>query len=202
MSLSLSHQPVQPVTVSSMKPDPLSSTCNSCQYHQEHISNHMLNINNTCLYQACTKITNIPSQDMCACTIPCTKPIPYHASIHVPSTCTINHVPTMYINYVYQHHTMYQPCTSTPYHVPTMYINHHHIPCTMKCASTICQEYVPNVYQACIYITNKCLIHIPKMYLKQCAQYPTCSSNHVPQPYTISLMICLNHAIHHNIINM
>ena len=41
--------------------------------------------------------------------IPYHVPTLYHASA-CTTTCTINRVPNMYINYVYQHHTMYQKC--------------------------------------------------------------------------------------------
>jgi hypothetical protein len=93
--------------------------------------------------------------------------------------------------------------------LPSMYQDHQHTitryvsqPCTKACTKpSTCTipsiNHVPQPVQPCINVTKECLIHIPKMYLKQCAQYPRCSSNHVPQPYTISLMICLNHAIHH-----
>jgi hypothetical protein len=122
-----------------MEPYPLSSTCNSCQYHQEHISNYIANITTTCLYQACTKITTYHHK-ICVSTkyqpVPCINL--YHNLYHQP--CTITRASTMHhtytipgINHVpYQvsimYHTMYltvcQPCTST------MYINT--IPCTNK----------------------------------------------------------------------
>jgi hypothetical protein len=89
----------------------------------------MPNITKTSLYQACTKITNISSQDMCLNHVP--RHVPNHQPI--PSTMyhnkCINHAPSLYhtkyqsctipcANHVHQHHTMYQSYTiscHTPY---------------------------------------------------------------------------------------
>jgi hypothetical protein len=159
----------------------------------------MSNITNTCLYQACTKITNIPSQDMCLNHVPKHvpnhQPVPYQASTmyhnlyhnkcinHAPTPVPcINHAPTpvpytstMYINTI--------PSTNhVPYHVSTMYINTCTIPCTITSASTMHQTY-----------TISCINHVP---------YQSCI-NHVPyhQPCTIyhvprNVPLTMNHNIH------
>jgi hypothetical protein len=69
LSLTYYHQPV---TIIDIKHKRTRST------HIDHIPrtslNQMLNITNTYFCQACTKITNIPSQDMCLNHVP--KPVP------------------------------------------------------------------------------------------------------------------------------
>jgi hypothetical protein len=101
----------------------------------------MSNITNTCLYQACTKITNIPSQDMCLNHVPNHQPVPYQTSIvyhNLYHTKYINHAPTPVPNCAStMNHNIYhmpQPSTTyintipstniVPYHLSTMYLNH------------------------------------------------------------------------------
>jgi hypothetical protein len=143
MSLSQHVIFIATITISSMKLDPLSIACNPCQYHQDNISNHMLNITTTCLYPSCTKITTYHHNIFFSTKyqlVPCINL--YHNLCHQPctitsastmyQTCTIpsiNHVPyhvsIMYHTiYLTMYLTMFQPCTST------MYINT--IPCTNK----------------------------------------------------------------------
>jgi hypothetical protein len=176
----------------------------------------MSNITNTCLYQACTKITNIPSSTTMyhACTMhqPVPQPVPstmYHNKCinHAPNLHhqhlyhTMSTMPsTMHINHVHQpstlYHTMCQPCTSTMHKTST------NMPISPRCASsTMPTSSVQHAPQSCAKPRTKlCLNKYYTNINKTCIQ--SCTSNHVPQPYTISLMICLNHAIHHNIINM
>jgi hypothetical protein len=123
----------------------------------------------------------------------------YHASTmhhpvpqHVPSVMYQHCTSTMYIKTIPCTNHVHQPCASTPYHVPTMY-------------HEMCINHIPRICAKCVprmYIDHQQVPHTYTKNLKQCAQYPTCSSNHVPQPFTISLMACLNHAMNHNIINM
>jgi hypothetical protein len=87
LSLPLSHQPItnQPIIVSNLSLyQPV--TCQHVQpvtVHMDHIPrtphNYISNITNACLYQAYTKITNIPSQDMCLNHVP--KHIPNHQPV-------------------------------------------------------------------------------------------------------------------------
>jgi hypothetical protein len=130
----------------------------------------MLNITNTCLYQACTNITTYHHK-ICVST----KYQPVNHASSAPTmhqTCTINHVPCMHQPctkhvHAHVHHVPYHvpPCASTmyicinhvPYHVPTMYINHvhqhhtiYHKISSMKCLNhmpRICAKCVPSIYQ-------------------------------------------------------
>jgi hypothetical protein len=127
-----------------MKPDPQSSRTPL---------NQMLNITNTCLYQARTKFTNITSQDMClnhvpnlyqimdqSCTKTCTKHVPYH----VPNLCQIMHQPKP------------MPChVPTPYHASNMYLIMH------QCHQGMPHTYTKNVSQT--------MCQISKMFIKPCA---------------------------------
>jgi hypothetical protein len=210
LSLSLSHQPIQPITVSSMKLDSLSSTCYLCQDHQKHISNHMLNITNTCLYQACTKHVSQPSTNL------------YHASTYTYTiNKCINHEENLY-HHMYQNkcinHSPIVDISSTivPYHVPTMHINHKHLYHTMcqPCTSTIntctipCSNHAHKPYQyhqdmpqaLCQHqVSNMHLNHVPNQEQSYSSTriIPITSSNiqhsnHVPQTNVISLMIFLD----------
>jgi hypothetical protein len=135
-----------------MKPDPLSSACNSCQDHQEHISSYVLNITNTCLYQACTNITTYHHK-ICVSSkyqpVPCINMYLYHQQVHQPctkpvsplvpqqvhqpctNTCIINHVPTMYMHIkLYHIKHVHRPCTSTINTCTIPCANHVHQPTT------------------------------------------------------------------------
>jgi len=82
-------------------------------YHMHHIPrtplNYISNITNTCLYQECTNITNIPSQYMCPNQVPT-------STMHHPSTyartCTI-----MCANHAHQPYTIscITPCVNHAY---------------------------------------------------------------------------------------
>jgi hypothetical protein len=184
----------------------------------------MSNITNTCLYQACTKITNIPSQDMCLNQVPtCTM---HHAStcaIPVPSTMyhnmCINHASTIYqsciipcatmhINHAYQHvhqhHTMYQSCTIPSInHVPqqctsTMCIQ----PCTNTCTKPCASTMHLNLYHM---PQPSTMYHVPSTNMYHTMYQPCTSINHVHQhpyhvhiPYTIYHEMCLNHIPYHS----
>jgi hypothetical protein len=158
---------IQPVIVTNLS---LSLIQNQILDHQEHLSTRCSNITKTCLYQACTNISYISSQDMISTMYE------YIITIYVPY-----HVSTMYIKPV--------PCTKlcinhapklVPYHVSTMYIN----TCTMY--QTVHQSCTNTYTIPCI---NHVPYHAPNLYH---------TINHVPpSTYTISLMICLNHPIHH-----
>jgi hypothetical protein len=167
---SLPHQPIQPITISSMKIDPLSSACNSCQYHQEHISNHMLNITNTCLYQACTNITTYHHN---ICVLIKYQPVPCINMYH--QRCTTTSAPTMH-----------QPCTSTMYmHINMCQpcANHALQPCTSICANHALQPCTStNVPYRIPYHVPQTICH--EMYINH-IPYQTSIMYHIPyqQPY-------------------
>jgi hypothetical protein len=74
----------------------------------------MSNITNTCLYQACTNITNIQSQYMCINHVPNHQPIPYQASTVYHNKC-INSI----ISYTMYHKISTMKCLNkVPKHVP------------------------------------------------------------------------------------
>jgi hypothetical protein len=136
----------------------------------------MSNITNTCLYQACTKITNIPSQDMCLNHVPKHvpnhQPVPYQASTmyhNLYHNKCINHAPNLYHISTINHH---QPCINhVPYHVPCL----NHQPCTST-PYTMYHTMYQHVHQQCT--STPVPYHVPTMYL-----------NHIPyhsiMPYTI-----------------
>jgi hypothetical protein len=155
----------------------------------------MSNITNTCLYHACTNITNIPSSTNM-----------YHASTmchnlyHQP--CTITSASTMHQTLHHQHmyHTMcqpcHQPCTSTINTCTIPCANHAHQPCTKP--PPICQ-YHQDVPQAlCQHqVSNMHLNHVPNQEPSYASTsiIPTSTrhaSNHVPQT------MCLNHIPYHS----
>jgi hypothetical protein len=149
----------------------------------------MSNITNTCLYQSCTKIINIPSQDICMyhtmyqnSTIH--QPVPQQVHHPCTNTCTkscINHEPQLF-------QTVHQPC------IPTMYIN-----------TILCTNHIP--YHSIYQYTNKPRI-APTMYLNK---YTTTimyhASNDVPhviyqktQTYSSSMLLNITKMEPHNTI--
>jgi hypothetical protein len=113
----------------------------------------MLNITNTCLYQACTNITTYHHK-ICVSTkyqpVPCINHQPVPSTMHTmhqtcinhvhqtacTNTCTSTHVPHHHVpymcNHVHQHHTIYHKISS------------------MKCLNhmpRICAKCVPSIYQ-------------------------------------------------------
>jgi len=127
---------------------------------------------------------------------PCT--ITSASTIH--QTCIINTYIVPCVNHAHQPSTPVpyhaQPCTSTIHKTST------NMPISPRCASrTMPTSSVQHAPQSCVKTRTK--IFLNKYYTNiNNAFIQSCTSIHVPQPYTISLMICLNHAIHHNIINM
>jgi hypothetical protein len=140
----------------------------------------MSNITNTCLYQACTKITNIPSQDMCLNHVPKHvpnhQPVPYQASTmyhNLYHNKCINHAPTPVPNHASIKHAP-QPCINHINHASTMYIN------TMYHVSIINHVHQHHTIHHIIPYTNK-----PTMYQQ-------CISTSRPQPTcTMHPMMCL-----------
>jgi hypothetical protein len=115
---------------------------------------------------------------------------------HLYHTISQSCTSTMYINHQHLYHTMCQSCTSTMHKTST------YMPISPRCASsTMKTSSFQHAPQSCAKPRiNLCLNKYYMNINNTCIQ--SCASNHLPQPYTISLMICLNHAIHHNIINM
>jgi hypothetical protein len=126
-------------------------------------------------------------------------PILYHqpCTNHVHQSCTCTSNCTI---------TMCQPCTSTINTCTIPCANHAHQPRTKPPAKCQYHQDVPQAL--CQHqVSNMRLNHVPKKepIYASTSIIPTSTrhaSIHVPQPYTISIMICLNHAIHHTIINM
>jgi hypothetical protein len=152
----------------------------------------MSNITNTCLYQACTKITNIPSQDMCLNHVPKHvlnhQPVPYQhqpcttTMYHMHQTCT-KHVPNLY-QIMHQSCTKPKqnctiPCTKpVPNHASTK-------TCAIPCANTIsCINYVS--HHASMSPRNASYI------------YQKCISNNVPNIQDAPQTMCLNHIPYHS----
>ena len=164
--------------------------------------NYMSNITNTCLYQACTKITNKPSQDMCLNHVPKYvpnhQPVPYQASTMYHNKC-INHAPTPVPNHAStKHHNLYQtmhqpctitciiclkhkPCTSTPYHVPIFYHTMY-----QPCTSTHVPYHVPTMY------LNHIPYHSIMPYTMHHRIYQESTINGVPQQSTNITKICIS----------
>jgi hypothetical protein len=154
----------------------------------------MLNNTNTCLYQACTKITTYHHK---ICVLTKFQPVPFinHAST-CTSTYTINHITQPVPQQVHQ------PCTNTctklcinhaPQPIPncasTMHLNtipcanHAHQPCTISCIIP-CPNYAHQPCTSIMYIntipcTNPVPYHVSNMHHNKCL-------NHIPY-----------HAIHH-----
>jgi hypothetical protein len=144
-----------------MKPDPRSPRTPL---------NQMLNITNTCLYQECTNITNIPSQDMCLNHVPNlyhNKPVPNTMYQNVP-----NHASIMYQNL---YHTMYQTCTKSC-------IN-------QNLCHTMCQHHIMHQYVS----------HHASMSPRNASYiYQKCISNNVPNIQDAPQTMCLNHIPYHS----
>jgi hypothetical protein len=138
----------------------------------------MSNITNTCLYQACADITNIPSQDMCLNHVPNHvsnhQPVPYQASIVYHNKC-INHAPTFVPNRAStMDHNLYEivprPCTITY----TISLNHQPFTSiTIPSTNHVHQHMYHTMYQQCIstiticHITQTCHTPCTIRYVKQ-----------------------------------
>jgi hypothetical protein len=143
-------------------------------------------ITNTFLYQACTKITNIASQDMCINHVPNHvpnhQPVPYQSSIvyhNLYHNKCINHAPTPIpctsVHHLY--HTMYQQCISNIYHITQSC----HTPYTIRYTKQVLSMvYLDQVLTSSSDVSHtytntstryqrKHHQHVTKMYLKQCA---------------------------------
>jgi hypothetical protein len=200
----LSHQPIQPITVTDTQPNPLtwiiyqghlSTRCPTSPTHAstKHVPRSPTYHHKICvstMYQRCTKPSTctIPSASTMyqqhipkvhqPCTNTCTKPCINHAPTPVP-----NHASTMH-QHMYQ--TMHQPCTST---CTKPCINH--APQPVPYASTINHVYqVPIMYHTMYQPCTSTPCTIP------------CTIYHIP--YTMKCVstiyhITLNHAMYHKI---
>jgi hypothetical protein len=98
----------------------------------------------------------------------------------IPSSTNCNQVQSH--GYQNHHHTMYINIVHQPY---TSIINHVHQP-------------VSTMHQSCTNsCTKPCINHAPKLVPNRASTMHQILYQIMHQPHTISLMICLNHPIHH-----